>query len=194
MNGILYPDPCNPFVRRRIQHTNATHDGSPEGNHVKATFVTGSLTTLLATSLACSDATSPSPAPVPVPSPVEGVYVMHLAGGAAPPALVQQINDTTSGTVMDVHVMADTLIIEPSNRYVQLATIEVRVGPTAINRSRWADRGVIQRTGGALHFESDHIQHVQFDGTIAADGTLALSQNLMGEEGILVDYRFHREQ
>ena len=137
---------------------------------------------LSASALACSEPAAPTPAP---PS-VLGVYALHTAAGGAPPALIQHIVETETGLQMQVYVMTDTLELDAGGQYQQRAQIEVRSGTTLVNRARWADHGTYALRNGAMHFESDYLQNVTFEGS-AGTSSISLVQDLVGE-GTTVEY------
>lgn len=139
---------------------------------------------LAAGAIGCSDPVSPTPDA----DAVIGVYALHTAAGAAPPALVQQIVEVETGLQMQAYVTSDTLELDSTGRYQQRARIEVRSGSVLINRARWADHGTYALRNGTLHFESDYFQNVTFDGT-AASGSVRVTQDIVGE-GTAVEYVF----
>lgn len=137
--------------------------------------------------VACAE-TSTAPPP---PLSAVGTYALHAAGGNAPPALVHQSVEAETGRTLDVYVTSDTLTLTADGRYVQRARLEVRSGAQVVGRSAWNDHGTVARAGDVLHFESDYVQNVAFDGTVNADGAIHLVQDLP-REGTTAPYRFHR--
>lgn len=131
---------------------------------------------------ACTDSVAPA---APGPS-VAGVYALHTAAGAPPPSLIQHIVESETGVQMQVYVTSDTLELEANGQYQQRAQIEVRVGSTLINRARWADHGTYVLDHGAVHFESDYLQNVTFEGSAGAN-RVSVTQDLVGE-GTTVEY------
>lgn len=141
---------------------------------------------LIAGALACVDARVTAPLPS---GSILGVYALHSAAGAPPPALIQHLIESETGRQMQVYVMSDTLALDGNGHYLQRAEIEVRSGSTVISRAHWSDHGTYALHDGAMHFESDYLQNVRFDGTLGT-GHIALTQDLVGE-GATVTYVLH---
>lgn len=138
---------------------------------------------LSAGALACAEFVAPASPSAPS---VLGVYALHSAAGAAPPALVQRLVESETGMQMQVYVMSDTLELDANGRYQQRAQLEVRSGATAIAHTHWVDRGTYSVQNGAMHFDSNYFQNVGFGGTRGA-GNISLLQDIVGE-GTSVEY------
>lgn len=136
--------------------------------------------------IGCTDPVSPTPDSESVP----GAYALHTAAGVAPPALLEHIVESETGTRMEVYITTDTLQLIAGGRYQQRAQLEVRSGSALINRTRWADRGTYTLQNGALHFVSDYFQNVAFDGA-AASRSVRITQDIVGE-GTTSEFVFQR--
>ncbi|MFL5605673.1 MAG: hypothetical protein ACJ8AD_04435 [Gemmatimonadaceae bacterium] len=114
-----------------------------------------------------------------LPPPLEGSYVLHTAAGQPAPALIHTAVDPSHPPI-DVYVLGDTLEILDGGRYIQRGRLEARTGSQLVSTSRWSDHGVFTVDGNALHFDSEYLQNITFDGTIA-NGMLSITQNLASE-------------
>ena len=122
----------------------------------------------------------------------EGTYLLHTAAGQPAPAVIHSDIDVTTGKPLEIRVLGDTLELF-HGFYLQHARLEAYVEGQLVSRSRWADRGLYTVTGNALHFESDYLQNVVFDGMIGAAGSISVTQNLAGE-GTADEYVFKNMQ
>jgi hypothetical protein len=118
-----------------------------------------------------------------------GSYLMASANGHPAPAVIHTTTDPTSGRPMDIIVVADTMVLGLGDSYQQHAWIEARIDGTVVSTSRWFDHGFFTVQGSTLHFTSDFIQNVAFDGVAGGFGGLTVTQNLAGE-GTAVPYLF----
>ena len=115
------------------------------------------------------------------PGATTGTYLLVSANGQPAPALIHSGPYTDTGGLLEVHVTADTIQLLDGGRYAQRAKLEARVDGQLVSRSTWSDHGVVSRTGSLLHFDSDYLQNVAFDGTLTSAGELRVTQNLAGE-------------
>jgi hypothetical protein len=125
--------------------------------------------------LAACDGNSPTTTP-----PHVGTWVLQSAAGQPAPALIETTTDPESGKPIDVLVTSDTLELHVDGTYHQRARLEVRLGGQLVGRPIWSDHGLVTVTGTALHFDSNYLQNVTFDGGLAS-GAVTLTQNLAGE-------------
>jgi len=130
---------------------------------------------------------SPTEAPLHV-----GTWVLQSAAGQPAPALIESVPDPESGQPIEVLVVNDTLELHADGTYRQRAQLEVRLGGQFVGRPIWSDHGIVTVTGAALHFESNYLQNVVFDGALTA-GAVTLTQNLAGEglDDVYVLTRMH---
>jgi len=112
----------------------------------------------------------------PMPPTLAGTWTSRLIDGNALPARIA--GDTEpDGLIWDVRVMQDTLLIAADGHWVQRART-LQTQSNGFNfAGLWFDRGIVTRNGNALHFESEWMQNVAFDGEILADGTLVVLHN-----------------
>jgi len=106
-----------------------------------------------------------------------GTYIMQTAAGQPAPALIESVPDPESGQAIEVRVMSDTLELHADGTYRQRAHLEVRLGGQVVGQSIWSDHGDFTLANGALHFESNYLQNVAFDGALTSD-VVTLTQNL----------------
>ena len=138
---------------------------------------------------ACGDgSTAPvTPGPVVVPSPVTptppagirpvvgrwGTYRLDdktlpavIAGGTEP-----------DGLTWELRAVFDSLVIRADGRWEQRARVRqeqsdgTQFGGTFYDKGRWT------RQGDSLHFESDWIQNVRFDGYLSEGGELVVDHD-----------------
>ena len=141
--------------------------------HLHHRFLTIALAGVV--TLACAGE-SPTEAPLHT-----GTYILHSAAGQQAPAVIHSLIDETSGELIELVVLGDTLELKPDGTYIQRAQMEVRIHGQRAGRSRWTDRGFYALEGSAVHFDSDYLQHVAFSGELASGPTLTVTQNLAGE-------------
>lgn len=115
------------------------------------------------------------------PNTTTGTYLLVAANGQPAPALIHSGPYADTGGLLEVHVVADTIRLLDGGRYEQRAKLEARVDGQLVSRSTWADHGAVTHTGSLLHFDSDYLQNVAFDGTLTSAGELRVTQNLAGE-------------
>jgi hypothetical protein len=130
---------------------------------------------LACAALAACGGDSPTEAPAHV-----GTYVLQTAAGQPAPALIESIPDPESGQSIEVRVLSDTLELHADGTYRQRAQLEARLGGALLGRSIWSDHGDFTVTNGALHFDSNYLQNVAFDGAFTS-GVVTLTQNLVLE-------------
>jgi hypothetical protein len=135
---------------------------------------------------ACSGTTDVLPPPLPL----VGRYVLHTAAGQPAPALIHTAVDPSYPPI-DVYVLGDTLEILEGGRYIQRGRLAARTGSQLLSTSRWSDHGVFTVDGNALHFDSEYLQNITFDGTVSPGGSLSIVQNL-AMEGTADVYLFAR--
>ena len=114
------------------------------------------------------------------PPSLAGTYLLHTAAGQPAPALIHTAVDPSHAPI-DVYVIADTLQILDGGRYIQHGRVEARVASQLVSTSRWSDHGIVTVTGNTLHFDSDYLENLTFDGTVGAGRMLSVMQNLASE-------------
>jgi len=121
-----------------------------------------------------------------------GTYIMQTAAGQPAPALIESIPDPESGKTIEVRVTGDTLELHADGTYRQRARLEVRLGGQVVGQSIWSDHGDFTLANGALHFESNYLENVAFDGALTS-GVVTLTQNLAleGADDVYVLTRTH---
>jgi hypothetical protein len=151
--------------------------------------ITSALVALLVLS-ACTDRA------VGVSPGIAGTYLLQTAAGQPAPAVIHSDIDITTGQLLEIRVVGDTLDLFSNGHYIQRARIEAYIGGQLASRSRWADNGVYTVTGNAVHFDSDYLQNVAFDGSIGSiepEKSITVTQNLAGE-GTPDEYVFKNAQ
>lgn len=96
-----------------------------------------------------------------------------IAGGTEP-----------DGLTWEIRAVSDSLVIHADGRWEQRSRVRqvqsdgAQFGGTHYDRGRWT------RSGDALHFESEWIQHVRFDGRLTSAGELVVEHDFTLDESI----------
>ena len=124
---------------------------------------------------ACADS-SPTEAKTHV-----GTYLLQSAAGQPAPAIIHSLIDEASGQSIVLLLLGDTLEVHADGTYIQHARLELRVDGVFTGRSRWSDHGIYSLHGSDIHFESEYLENIAFDGRLASGAVITLTQNLAGE-------------
>jgi len=125
------------------------------------------------------DPTVPPPGGGPGPEPAIGHYLLQRVDAQPLPGTI--IDETIPSEAGDfqlrIDIVAGYLEVLPDDRYREFLTITVYIDghPAPEN---WLDTGGFARVGGALRFESEHLQNHWFEATLV-DGELDISQDLL---------------
>jgi hypothetical protein len=92
----------------------------------------------------------------------------RLAGGTEPDGLQWELRATY-----------DSLVVRADGRWVQRVRVEQTQSDGFNFGGTYGDRGTWTRQGNTIHFESDWIENVAFDGELLADGTLVVVHDFL---------------
>jgi hypothetical protein len=134
----------------------------------------------LATAAAVFAFTAGCSGAIDAPPSLVGTYLLHTAAGQPAPALIHTAVDPSHAPI-DVYVVADTLQILDGGRYIQRGHLEAYSESRLVSSSRWSDHGVVTVDGNTLHFDSNYLQNIAFNGTVGAGRMLSVTQNLATE-------------
>jgi hypothetical protein len=144
------------------------------------------------TLVACGDgSTGPATDPVVVPPPgqqpppapirsVVGRWGTHRLDDQALPARIA--GGIEDGVTWELRAVFDTLVIHADGRWEQRARVRqeqsdgVQFGGTFYDKGRWT------RQGDVLHFDSEWIQNVRFDGVLSESGELVVDHDFTLDE------------
>jgi hypothetical protein len=107
----------------------------------------------------------------PALTPV-GTWTSRKIDGQALPARIA--GGTDGGITWELRVLHDTLIVQANGRWVQHVRTKQTQSDGFDFAGFWGDRGTWTRSGDTIHFESDWIENVAFDGQLTNDGLVVL--------------------
>jgi hypothetical protein len=105
----------------------------------------------------------------PAPPPIVGAWVTQQLDGKAMPALFNS-GTMPDGWSWELRVLSDSLIITADGRWVQRVRVEETNTKGETYRYSYNDRGWWTRQGDVVHFDSNWIENVSFDGELTPDG------------------------
>lgn len=106
------------------------------------------------------------------------MYVLVSANDQPAPALVHDKIWPDDNEHTQLFVTADTIVLTADGRYTQHAVLLAYSNGSYVGRTDRRDHGIVARSGPALHFDSNFIQNVSFDGSADEQGTLSVVQDL----------------
>jgi hypothetical protein len=130
------------------------------------------------------------------PSSVAGTYALAQAAAQPLPGVVfDGVIHDPSGASPDFHLIitatSGSLTLSSDGRYQHAVDLAPAIDGAPQPISRWRDHGQFSILGDSLHFTSEFIQNVRFDGS-AAGGQVHVAQDLSGE-GRSARYSFTRQ-
>ena len=159
-------------------------------NHIHRNLRTIAVAVVSALLVACGsdDATAPRQEPPPVTeqpevSPV-GAWASQKIDGKTLPALIAGGTEP-DGLQWELRATYDSLTVRADGRWVQRSRVAQTQSDGFNFGGTYGDRGLWTRQGNTIHFESDWIENVSFDGELQADGTLVVIHDFTLSQGDL---------